>query len=376
MGATNAACCRGADDQKLEAIGAVAIGVASDTEFAKTPIAETEAGEAQEEVPKEAPVETEAPQEVEAPKEAEAPTEAEAPAQPLAEVGQTMPAAEAEVAPASAGEEPKDSADATAVGDAKDAPDATEAKAKAMKDAKAADQETKVEEKSDAAKKTSGSPKKKPPSDGPKKKPEEARQKKKEDAAKKKKDEAKKKKQEEEAALKKANEAAAAEKTANEEAPKTDGADSLTSKEAIKARDAAWKKLPEPEKKEKALPLLNAAKAGSIFEATELIKSGVSANAADGDGWTGLMKAAEAGKCDMLDFLFDHGADSSAAVKLGEWGNNALHHAARQGNADAVKLLLARGKKGDITAKNFQGKIPKDYATDSETKSLLRKAAK
>jgi len=155
-----------------------------------------------------------------------------------------------------------------------------------------------------------------------------------------------------------------------------ESASGACSRESIKAREQGWKKLPEAEKKEKALELLTAAKAGQPQVAVKLMEGGVSANCSDGDGWTPLMKAAEVGKVDMMKLFFDYGAESGMTVKLGEWGNNALHHAARHSQTEAVKLLLARGSKADCTAKNFQGKTPRDYATDSEIKSLIKKASK
>lgn len=224
-------------------------------------------------------------------------------------------------------------------------------------------------------------PKKKGKSDNKKKPSEDVKKKSKEKSSsdKKKEDEAAQKKKDDIAQKKKEEDAAAAKKKAedDEAAKKEDEpAKEGTSKEAIKARDAAWKKVPLAEQKAKAIKFLVAAKAGNAAEVTKMITGGVSANAVDGDGWTALMKAAEAGKVEMMELLWEYGADSGMTVKLGEWGNNALHHAARQNHTEAVKLLLSRGKKAEFTAKNFQGKTPRDYATDSEIKSLIKKAAK
>merc|ERR1719321_584155 len=179
------------------------------------------------------------------------------------------------------------------------------------------------------------------------------RKKSKDESAKKKgSDEAKKKEEEEAAAKKKAEEA--------EAAKKDEAASGAKSRDAIKQRDAAFKKLPLPEQKELANKMIGFAKAGQKELVAKMIEEdGTTANCVDGDGWTPLMKAAEAGKVDTCELLLDYGADTSLAVKLGEWGNNALHHAARQNQTEVVKVLLARGKKADTAAKNFQGKTPR-----------------
>jgi flagellar biosynthesis GTPase FlhF len=223
-----------------------------------------------------------------------------------------------------------------------------------------------------ATKKKDETVKKKPKAEAAKKKTSASADKKKKDeaAAKKKAEEESKKKAEEEAAAKKAEEEAAA-------APKADeGANSLTSKEACKARDAAWKKLPPAEQKKTAIDFLQKAKEGKTAEVVKMIADGVSANAIDGDGWTALTKAAEMGKHETMAALLDHGADTSMPVKLGEYDNLAIHHAAKNGHKEAVKLLLARGKKADLSKKNFLSKTPREYATDDSIKSMIKKAMK
>jgi hypothetical protein len=157
------------------------------------------------------------------------------------------------------------------------------------------------------------------------------------------------------------------------EAPKEGGA---LDRAAIKEREAAFKKLSDEDKKAQGLRITLAAKAGNKNEVQKCLTEGVSANAIDGDGWTALMKAAERGDIDMMQTLMNYGAETSPTVKLGEWGNNALHHAARNSHTDAVKMLIEKGKKSDVTAKNFQGKTPKDYASDGGIKKMLSKAAK
>lgn len=380
MGGSHAKCCSGAGkdaELKLEAAGDAPAGIVAEDDMTK--VIEPEA----------APVAVEA----EAQKEAEdtdavkideeAKLKEEAEAKQKAEEEAKLKAEEETAAKQKAEEEAEEAEKAKA----QEEEEAEAAKVKAVEEAKEAKETiaketTKASEHSPSKDKDKTDVKKKGKSDV-KKKSSASEDKKK--AAKKQEDkkqadetaEADQKSNDDDAAKKKKEEddSAAKAKADDDAAAKKEGPGAVP-KEVIKARDAAWKKLPLPEQKEKAGKLLIAAKNGNIAEATKLIEAGTSANGADGDGWTPLMKAAEANKIEMMELLFAQGADPSSTVKLGEWGNNALHHAARNSNTDAVKLLLARGKKSDTIAKNFQGKTPRDYATDSDIKSMIKKASK
>lgn len=178
----------------------------------------------------------------------------------------------------------------------------------------------------------------------------------------------------------KAPEAAKTEDKPKAEAPteeKPSGETSgVLSKPEIKEREAAFKKLPDADRKKQSEEMIKAAKGGDLHSVTKLLAGGCSVHCPDGDGWTPLMKAAEANKPDIIELLFNYGADSSMSVSLGEWGNTALHHACRNNHKDAVKVLLTRGNKKDLAAKNHIGKTPKDYTQDEDIRRMCKKAAK
>jgi ankyrin repeat protein len=50
-------------------------------------------------------------------------------------------------------------------------------------------------------------------------------------------------------------------------------------------------------------------------------------------------------------------------------GNTALHHGAKQNQAEAVKLLLQAGSNPGL--QNKAGKKPMDFAKDADVKALL-----
>jgi ankyrin repeat protein len=93
-------------------------------------------------------------------------------------------------------------------------------------------------------------------------------------------------------------------------------------------------------------PLRAAAKAGDVAEIQRLLDNCADPNAPDATGRTALHEAAVQGSADAVRLLLHRGArlHSWAVISTGgsqpEWGT-ALHFAADHGNADAVKALLA-----------------------------------
>jgi len=92
-------------------------------------------------------------------------------------------------------------------------------------------------------------------------------------------------------------------------------------------------------------PLFFAAKNGDAAMVDLFIKAGASVNAANDNGTTPLMLAAAAGKADAVKALLDHGADANAADKTN--GQTALMFAAVLNRDAAVKVLAERGAKLD-----------------------------
>lgn len=205
-----------------------------------------------------------------------------------------------------------------------------------------------------------------------KKKDDEEKKKKTADATKKKKVQDVKKRKEEDAAKKQADEAAkkkAQEEAAAAEAAKKTEEAKAGNKEAIRAREQAWKKKPAKEKEELAKKMHAAAKAANVAEVETLMEQGVSANAEDGDGWTPLIVAAEKGEKGLVETLLNNGANPKAAVKLGEWGQTALHFAARHGHREVADLVVAGS---NVKAKNFQGKTPSEVAKTEGHKEIAK----
>jgi ankyrin repeat protein len=91
-------------------------------------------------------------------------------------------------------------------------------------------------------------------------------------------------------------------------------------------------------------PLHLAVRDDNLARATDLIRSGASATAANRYGVTPLWLAAVNGSAPMIELLLDSGADPNEANPEGE---TVLMTAARTGKVDAAKVLLARGAKVD-----------------------------
>lgn len=108
---------------------------------------------------------------------------------------------------------------------------------------------------------------------------------------------------------------------------------------------------------------------GNVTEVKALLDKDVSPNAEDGDGWTPLLKAAEMGEARMCSMLLVNGANPKAAIKLGEWGNTALHFAARHGHRETCEVLAPVS---NLKAKNHNGKTAAEIAKSEGHKDLAK----
>ena len=116
--------------------------------------------------------------------------------------------------------------------------------------------------------------------------------------------------------------------------------------------------------------LLQSAKAGDLFRASELgsvldvdqaLDSGVGVDAADAEGRTALMLAAQGESVNVLRHLFEKGADVNARDKNGATAlMYAVQHGQTPGAQVAIRMLLDRG--ADINAKNNLGETALDIA--------------
>lgn len=170
-------------------------------------------------------------------------------------------------------------------------------------------------------------------------------------------------------------------KAAEPEPEKKEAEDAAPSAEAlvvvdratIKLRDAEFKKLGGEAQKKAVTEILEAAKEGNIAQAKSMIEEGgLTPNASDGDGWTPLMKAAEAGKAEMCEFLLQQGSHTGLSLKLGEWGMTAFHFAARNNHVEVMEVLCKYGKKKDLAITNHNKKTARDYA-NAECKKIMKK---
>jgi hypothetical protein len=98
-------------------------------------------------------------------------------------------------------------------------------------------------------------------------------------------------------------------------------------------------------------PVADAASRGDVTAVQALLKQGVDASAAQGDGMTALHWAADRGDAAMAEMLVHAGANVSAGTRLGQY--TPLHLASRAGHAAVVTVLLAAG--ADVSAKTTPG---------------------
>jgi ankyrin len=119
-----------------------------------------------------------------------------------------------------------------------------------------------------------------------------------------------------------------------------------------------------------ATALLYACEAGAIAVVECLLKTGAKIHDRDNEGRDALTYGAMGGRDGICSFLIGKGSAIDAVQP--KTGMTALHWAAKQARANAVKELLAHGARRDITDK--ENKKPVDYARltgDPETINLL-----
>jgi uncharacterized protein len=118
-------------------------------------------------------------------------------------------------------------------------------------------------------------------------------------------------------------------------------------------------------------PVADAAMRGDREALRTLLQQGADANAAQGDGMTGLHWAAQRGDAEMLEMLVYAGANVSTVTRIGQY--TPLHLAAESGSPKVVELLLKGG--ASVTAKTTNtGATPLHLAAaagSAETITLL-----
>jgi serine/threonine-protein phosphatase 6 regulatory ankyrin repeat subunit B len=111
--------------------------------------------------------------------------------------------------------------------------------------------------------------------------------------------------------------------------------------------------------------LMQAAAAGDLGRAQELLEAGVNVNAADKGRWTPLFIAAHQGHVAVLRLLMSHGADID---RLNRNGETALMVAAAAGQFASLQVLLVAG--ADAQRCNRQGMTASDVARDTGNELL------
>ncbi len=107
-----------------------------------------------------------------------------------------------------------------------------------------------------------------------------------------------------------------------------------------------------------ASPVLDAAMRSDLNALKEHLRSGGDANAAQGDGFTALHWAAKLGNEDMARVLLAAGADARATTRIGN--HMPLHVAAAAGQAGVAEALLAGG--APVSAATATGAEPIHFA--------------
>jgi ankyrin repeat protein len=146
-------------------------------------------------------------------------------------------------------------------------------------------------------------------------------------------------------------------------------------------------------------PIMFAAMSGDIGTLNSLIDAGVNISARGSNGWSALMVSSSKGYAEATRMILNAGADVNttdvylwtplhravyeneiAVIEVlleqnsldihrqDEHGATALHHAAANGNAEIVEMLIAKG--ANPTTEDFTGRIPATYALNSGHQSL------
>ena len=109
--------------------------------------------------------------------------------------------------------------------------------------------------------------------------------------------------------------------------------------------------------------LHDAAVAGDLAKVDELVRGGCSVNATNELCVTLLQQAAFHGHINLIQWLLENGADASLTSN-GLHGGTALHHGARMGSVEAVRMLLtAPGRATWINLRDKRGLSALHYAS-------------
>ncbi|KAG2434351.1 hypothetical protein HYH02_012367 [Chlamydomonas schloesseri] len=125
----------------------------------------------------------------------------------------------------------------------------------------------------------------------------------------------------------------------------------------------------QPAKNNDEATFVTACRRGDLQHAMRLQQQdGVSVNARDTRGRTGLYRAAGEGRLKVVEWLLESGADVNA-VGNRQTGDTALHRAAACGFVGVVQVLLGAG--ADMSTTNTAGKLPREVARNQDVRELL-----
>src|SRR5262245_55969123 len=113
-------------------------------------------------------------------------------------------------------------------------------------------------------------------------------------------------------------------------------------------------------------PLHQAAEAGDVTRAKQLIAAGASLDARPSWGWVPILSAAKEGHVDIVRLILDAGFDAKSP---NAFGGTMLHAFAVYGTPESASVLIDRG--AEVDARDGNGRSPLHWASYRSSAEML-----